>query len=485
MAVLIELRGVNFCYEQGGMEQGVRDIGLTIAAGEVVVLCGESGCGKSTLLRLINGLIPRYFAGRLSGRILIDGKPIAEQPLYEIGKTVGSVFQNPRTQFFHTDIRSELVFGLENQGWSREECEDRLQELIREFALQPLLNRTLLQLSDGERQIVACAVAAAGRPSVLAMDEPSANLDQASVDKLTRIIASWKAAGNTIVIAEHRLHYLRDLADRFLFMKDGRILRELPRREMQSLAAAELSKMGLRPLQPTVLRLEDKNSFRIENNWRFSSFRLAGVDGSALELLTKEFVASRGSVIGITGPNGSGKTMLARCLCGLEKKCRGKVTRGDAVFRPRDLLPYCYMVMQDVNRQLFAENVLAEVFLSQEKMDAAAASEIMEMLDLGTLGEEHPLFLSGGQKQRVAIAAAAAAEREIIILDEPTSGLDWRHMRKVATLIARMSESGKTIFVVSHDLEFIQESCTQVVTMDQGCMTGWYSLALQEHCAGN
>ena len=151
---MIELKDVSFTYESGETQNNLNHINLTIQDGETILLCGESGCGKTTLTRLINGLIPHYYGGKLTGQVLLDGKELKDYPLYQIGQRVGSVFQNPRTQFYNVDTTSEIVFGCENMALPVPEMRERLEETAHSLKLEKLLNRSLFALSGGEKSPV-------------------------------------------------------------------------------------------------------------------------------------------------------------------------------------------------------------------------------------------------------------------------------------------------------------------------------------------
>ena len=215
-----------FTYESGETENSLKHIDLTIHDGETILFCGESGCGKTTLTRLINGLIPHYYTGKLDGKVLLDGKELKDYPLYQIGQRVGSVFQNPRTQFYNVDTTSEIVFGCENMGLPVPEMTRRLEDTTKSLKLEKLLNRSLFALSGGEKQKIACASADAIQPDIFVLDEPSSNLDIATIEDLMQVIRHWQSEQKTILVAEHRLYYLVPLADRIIYMKHGEISKE-------------------------------------------------------------------------------------------------------------------------------------------------------------------------------------------------------------------------------------------------------------------
>lgn len=185
---MIELKDVSFTYESGETENNLSHINLAIQDGETILLCGESGCGKTTLTRLINGLIPHYYGGKLTGQVLLDGKELKDYPLYQIGQRVGSVFQNPRTQFYNVDTTSEIVFGCENMALPVPEMRKRLEETAHSLKLEKLLNRSLFALSGGEKQKIACASADAIHPDIFVLDEPSSNLDISTIEDLIGVI---------------------------------------------------------------------------------------------------------------------------------------------------------------------------------------------------------------------------------------------------------------------------------------------------------
>ena len=248
---MIELDNVSFTYNSSERESGVHNISITIPTGQVVLFCGESGCGKTTLTRIINKLIPEYYEGKMSGKVIIDDKDVTGQTIYDFNGKIGTVFQNPRSQFFNVDTTSEIAFGCENYGIEQQEILRRIGQAIGEMKIQNLMGRNLFALSGGEKQKVACASVSAMEPDIFILDEPSSNLDVATIWDLRQAIIGWKKKGKTILIAEHRLYYLMGVADRVVYLKEGRIAKDVSAVDFGNLSEAQLQKMGLRSLHPT------------------------------------------------------------------------------------------------------------------------------------------------------------------------------------------------------------------------------------------
>ena len=471
---MIKIDHISFSYgEENENTGGVRDIDLNIEDGQFVVLCGESGCGKTTITRLINGLIPHYYEGQMAGEVWVNGEKVSEQPLYDTAAVVGSVFQNPRSQFFNVDTTSEITFGCENLGQPEKDIRERFAKTVRDFRLEKLMDRNIFHLSGGEKQKIACAGVSIMEPDVLVMDEPSSNLDAASILDLRKILAFWKSQGKTIIVSEHRLYYLRGLADRFIYLAEGQVSRDYSAAEFEQLTEQQRSNMGLRTfalerLLPPVLPQQEKTALAL-HNFRFAYKN----EPETLHIMDCEIPTNR--IVGIIGNNGAGKSTFSRCFCGLEKRC-GEIVWNGRKYRPKDRLSTCYMVMQEVNHQLFPESVLDQVLISMEEENQERAEEILNRLDLLAFKDRHPMSLSGGQKQRVAIASAIASKRSILFFDEPTSGLDYKHMKEVANVLRQVRDTGITVYVITHDLELILDCCTDIVHFENGSIIDQFQM---------
>lgn len=462
---------VNFTYNNAGVDAGVHDINLDIPAGEVVLLCGSSGCGKTTLTRLINGLIPHFYEGTLTGNVKVDGCAVDETPLHALAPIVGSVFQNPKSQFYTVETDSEIVFGCENIGLPKEQIYERFETVVSALSLDPLLGHSLFALSGGQKQKIACASVAALHPQVLVMDEPSSNLDISAVSELAAIIRKWKEKGHTIVIAEHRLYWLMDLADCVVIMDRGRIVEDLSIDAFRRLTPQALAERGLRASEISFEGVHLSGAVSDEmlyfNDMVFSYGREQALEIPSLKIPC-------GSIVAVIGANGAGKSTFGRCLCGLEKKMKGNISLRGKILSYKERIKHSYLVMQDVNHQLFTESVEEEVMLSLEKANLSDAQkceqvqEVLQTMHLEDYAQIHPMALSGGQKQRVAVACAFASDKEILVYDEPTSGLDHARMLNVAEAMRTMQTRGKTQFVITHDPELIVQVCDYLLFLEKG-----------------
>lgn len=454
---MLEIRNLDLRYEGKRIFSNLSSV---FRPGEITVVSGASGCGKSSLLKLINGIVPQFEKADLSGDILFKGKSIAKQDVAKRSGYVSTVFQNPKNQFYAIDTRDEIAFALENRNLPGPEilaCIDRYTELL---GTKALLNRNIFKLSGGEKQMVAVTAVSCMEQEIYLFDEPSSSLDRKTIDRLAAALKALKNLGKIVIVAEHRLFYLRELMDVLLILRGE----ESVRLDREQINEKNIERYGLRSLREhSVKDLKAKGMECV----RIHSGENTGSEGEILRCVDfkypyfskkRLFDFSMGFVPGvyfIVGENGAGKTSFIRCLCGLNPSFFGKVYyRGRRAGKRSDLIS---LVMQDVNYQLFTESVWDEMALVSG--DDRRKKEVLEEFGLWEKREMHPQSLSGGEKQRLAIALCMASDKPVVVLDEPTSGLCRKNMERTADFIEKMRERGKLLIVISHDFEFI--SCCE------------------------
>ena len=381
---------------------------------------------------------------------------------------MGTVFQDPRSQFFMTDTTRELAFGCENLGLAREKTVARVANAVRTLSLENFLGRSIFSLSSGEKQQIAIGSVYAMQPRVVIFDEPSANLDHAATHRLALMMAELKRAGVTLIIVEHRFYYLRDLIDCAYLIQDGRITRAFSRAAFSALSEAERVQMGLRTVYPEreTVRTQKNSNTAAQHTLAVESLGFAYKGGPPVLSRVVSFEARSGEVVGVIGHNGAGKTTLLSLITGLLKEQHGRILFDGEALSVRQRRALSYLVLQDTDYQLFAASVEEELSLGHRDDVSEKIERVLAELGLSDYRAVHPAALSGGQKQRVTIGAAIVAESPLIVFDEPTSGLDYDSMVRVSALIEKLARAGVIVFVVSHDFEFIARTARQIVQLD-------------------
>jgi len=474
-----EIKHIIFNYATQNGAAAINDVSFRVRKGECLLLTGLSGCGKTSILRVLNGLIPRYYEGTLSGSVLIGQDDIANLPIYAVSKKAATVFQNPKSQFFNLDTTSEILFFLENMGTPVETMRKRLADITSFLHIEHLLDRNIFNLSGGEKQMIAIASALAADTDIILFDEPTSNLDVFYIEKIAHVLRKLKAAGKTIIISEHRLYFLKGLVDRALIIKDGKIVHSLSGTDFAGLTDARRKEFLLRPItlesfvfardslsaNDTAGTMAEKpaQTLHIEHlTYRFPKQKTAAVAVKNLSL-------SFGTITAFVGKSGQGKSTFAHCLAGLTKPKQEAVFIGGKKLSAAKRLGLSYLVMQDVGYQLFTESTADEIALGKNKHNCAVDTDhILSSLNLTELKDRHPLSLSGGQKQRVSIGAAVASAAQLLIFDEPTSGMDYFHMKETAELINSIRAPDRLILIISHDFEFLSLVADEMLLMEKG-----------------
>ncbi len=389
--------------------------------------------------------------------------------------TCGSVFQNPKSQFFNTDTTGELAFGCENLNYSKEKTGAQIAKTVADLSLSHLMDRDIFKLSGGEKQQIACGSIYATDPEIYILDEPSSNMDAGAIARFRGILKTLKAQGKTVVISEHRLYFLMDLADRFLYFADGELKETYTPDQLRGFSSEELSAHGFRATDLTQVEglappVTGADGLVLHN--------ISCKRGKSVVLEIPHLVLPEKSVVAIIGENGAGKSTFAQVVTGLLKS-KGTISLEGVSLKDKQRTALSYMVMQDVNRQLFSDTVEHEITLGAKAENLEQVDALLQGMELLQYKDRHPASLSGGQKQRVAICAAMAAEKPLMLYDEPTSGLDYVGMHNLCRLITSQREKHRVTMVITHDMELILGCCTHVLHLSKGQVAGFYPLDAQ------
>lgn len=460
---MIELKDVSFSYYKG--PKALNNISLNIKKGELILLLGESGSGKTSLSRAINCLVPKFFDGDFKGEVNVLGKPTKDLSMVDLSSMIGTVFQNPRNQFFTLDTTSELAFNLENHGINPELIKSRVFDIFNDLNINHLKDKDVYKLSGGQMQMVAIASACALNPEILVLDEPSANLDRSSISDLIELLKIFKSNKTTVIISEHRLYYLKDLVDRAFYIKDGEIKNIFKGYELYSMNDRKRLEYGLRSLNDDSILIKNKPSEKNENLLEFKNLSV----GYEKPLISKmNLKIESGEVLGIIGENGSGKSTLLNTISGLIKEISGEILFNGKKLNRRDRQKLCALVMQEPSYQFFMESVEKELTFGIKNYDENKLNKYLQDMNLKNIKDNDPLKLSGGEKQRLAILINLLDNKDVFLLDEPSSGLDYKNMLVISDEIKKLQKKGKIIIIISHDYELLSEVCTKIIYYNQG-----------------
>jgi len=322
------------------------------------------------------------------------------------------------------------------------------------------------------RQRIAIASAEAIDPDIYVMDEPSANLDMGATEDFAAFVRLLKKQGKTILIAEHRLYYLRDIADRIVYLNKGEIVSVMTPQEMNILPHAQVFEWGLRSMELLNLPFPANSGKETEQKPLLSVERLHKRFGLHEVLKDVSFSCSPGEIVAIVGPNAAGKSTLGKLLSGLLKEDGGTIRFAEKPLKKSRRRGVIWYIMQDLDSQLFGESLTDELLTGKKETPTLKlrADELLTLLNLAEFADRHPATLSGGQKQRLALAVALLNEAPVIVLDEPTSGLDGRNMRSVSKQLHTLAQKGHIILMITHDLECALATCSRALVIRDGTL---------------
>jgi energy-coupling factor transport system ATP-binding protein len=491
---MINIKALSFKYP-GSVQQVFDEIHCQIAAGTLTLIVGASGSGKSTLLRCINGLVPHFSGGTISGQIDVFGSdPIKEGP-ERLSSKIGFVFQEPEAQFVFDIVEDEIAFALENMGMPRNEMGRRVDDVIQQLGLTALRNKSINEISGGEKQKVAIASVLVTKPQVLLLDEPTSQLDPTSADQILKLCVDLKKQLNlTILISEHRLERLLPYTEKIMYLRNDHKLISGPPQEILFLLEAvppvvkiakklNLSPIPLVPEEFPSISISEENlqkdsapSKNIQDNFE-TSLELKGlsknIDNQEI-LKNVSFDLRKGELFVLIGQNGAGKTSLLRAILGLtpsvgQRQLFGKNMAGLSLAK---IIKHIAYLPQNPNDLLFAETVLNELDITLRnhgiQKNQVELLEFLNLFGMKSKAQSYPRDLSAGERQRTALAAITVHDPEIIFLDEPTRGLDYIAKENLSKVLKRWRDNGKSILLVTHDVEFAAGVADRLAILDSG-----------------
>lgn len=504
---LFEIKNLTFTYPEQ-TKAALKNISLSIREGEFLVICGKSGCGKSTLLRHFKTAMSPY--GTVTGEILLDGIPLREVSVREQASRIGYVLQSPDNQIVTDKVWHELAFGMENLGYEPGVIRLRVAEMASFFGIQTWFMKNVEELSGGQKQMLNLASVMAMQPDLLVLDEPTSQLDPlAAGDFLATLKKINRELGTTILLIEHRLEEVLAYADRVLVLEQGETLvLDRPENLISKLKDNDMFYAMPVPMRtfhalggtgkcPVTVREGREWLEKYQNSAAKSTaeaFEKTKVSASAAAIGTSEASENKnaavimetkdvwfryekntpdvvqdlnmqvhaGELYCLLGGNGTGKTTTLSLLGRLYKPYRGKIfLKGKDIrkYQEQEIHGKILGILPQNPQSLFVKDTVEEDLweIIGKRGNPEAIQRVSEQTEIPHLLKSHPYDLSGGEQQRAALAKVLLLNPEVLLLDEPTKGMDSFYKRKLAKIFRNLLNEGKTIVMVSHDIEFCAE----------------------------
>ena len=494
---MIRFSDVTFTYADAPAPT-LRHVDLTIDEGELCLVVGLTGSGKSTLLRAVNGLVPHFTGGHLSGEVSIDGRSTRDFPPRELANVVGVVGQNPASSFVTDVVEDELAYTMENLGIAPHAMRRRVEDTLDLLGLHELRYRPLVSLSGGQQQRVAIGAVLCASPRVLVLDEPTSALDPAAAEEvlssLTRLVHD---VGMTVVLAEHRLERVIPFADRVVLVPgqgEGLVVGTTAEIMTTSPVAPPLIELGrLAGWAPLPLSVRDARRLAsplrqqlvdappprrwlpspVHVNPVAEASQLSVSYGDVVALDRVDFEVRPGEVVAVMGRNGSGKSTLLSQLAGLRAPSRGKVLVGGEIptsLHPRALIKLVGLVPQDAGLLLYGESVDAECTVADREtgLGPGTTATVLDRVLPGMPRDHHPGDLSEGQRLALALAVVLAPAPPLVLLDEPTRGLDYPSKDRLVAVLQQLADDGHCVVLATHDVELVARVATRAVVLAEG-----------------
>jgi energy-coupling factor transporter ATP-binding protein EcfA2 len=516
----ISVKSVTYTYPEQDTP-ALKDVNLDVDQGEYVVVMGRNGAGKTTLCVLLNGVIPNVLGGKMRGHTEVMGLDTRRHHVYEMAQYVGMVLQDPEAQLFTSNVRSEAAFAAENLGVPREEMVERIEWALEVVRLQEFVKRAPSHLSGGQKQRLAIAAGLVMRPSVLVLDEPTSQLDPIGAQEVFAVLRDLNQdLGMTIVLSTHKSEHAARYADRILLLDEGQIVAQGTPQEifsqvelldriyvqvpavtrvewdMDKALGKDRAEKGvlLENTQSSLGKLLDEHDITRQSTvvstppppippapeeptivFKDVSFQYPGTDQIALDGIS--ISVGKGEFVGIVGQNGAGKTTLVKHIIGLLKPTSGQIIAdGKDVAKEsvEDMARTVGLVLQNPDAQLFAMSAAEEVAFGCTNL-GLPPEEVAQRVDralaatgLEEFREAYPFNLSFGDRRKLSVAAVVSMEPEVLIFDEPTTGQDFKGRRDLADIARRLNEMGRTVLMVTHDMDLIAEYTHRLIVMGNG-----------------
>jgi energy-coupling factor transport system ATP-binding protein len=480
----------------------LRRVDLHIPEGELCLVVGRTGSGKSTLLRAVNGLVPHFTGGTLTGRVTVAGRDTRDHPPRELADVVGMVGQDPAAGFVTDVVEEELAYGMESLGLAAPVMRRRVEETLDLLGLAELRDRPLATLSAGQRQRVAIGAVLTAHPRTLVLDEPTSALDPPAAEEVLAVLQRLvHDLGVTVLLAEHRLERVVQYADRVVHLPGDGV-------RLQAGSPAEV--MADCPVIPPVVALgraagwsppplSVRDARRAASGLREQLARrtaparagcgagrpvaggppVAEVRGASaaygdiVALRDVELRVHPGEVVALMGRNGAGKSTLLGCLAGLVRPVRGDVrVRGQQPhrLRPADLVRHVGLVPHDPGDLLYADTVAEECATADRdaRVPAGSCAALLARLLPEVGADVHPRDLSEGQRLALTLAVVLAGRPPLVLLDEPTRGLDYGAKARLASTLRGLAAEGRAVLIATHDVELAAEVADRTIVMAEG-----------------
>jgi energy-coupling factor transport system ATP-binding protein len=492
-----DFSGVTYRYPEQDAP-ALRDLDWSVEPGAFVTVSGPSGSGKSTLLRCLNGLTPHFSGGTFDGKVIVSGHDTRRFSPRALARLTGFVFQDPEAQFVTARVDDELAFGMEQLGVPAVTMRKRVEEVLDLLGIAPLREREIATLSGGERQRVAVAAALALQPSLLALDEPTSQLDPWGAEEVLAALTRLNEdLGLTVVLAEHRLERVVAHSDRLTLLDRGGVALDGPPRETLRHAPADIlpplfalgRRLGWEPLPLSIkegraAQRRDAAHGRAPAPPAPDPTAPGGAPVVQLQRVSAgwdrhpvlrdvDLEVRPGELVALMGRNGAGKTTLLRLLAGLHRPARGAVLvagHNTARQHPADIAQHVGYLPQNPSALFFAETLSAELAFTRKHHPGSGIdpAETLAALGLAHAAERHPRDLSGGERERAALAAVLVGAPRVLLLDEPTRGMDAARKRALAGTLARLQAEGVAMLLATHDVELVAEVASRVVLLGDG-----------------